>query len=132
MGPNLALFLYFLQEGEYVKNVLGLEREPFPASLKGSENQLKTHLYKHMFYNPSFLNDKMRKSAKMVPKKYTKVEVYLGGGALWDTFGAQVRFLTGKVPPKCSQSEPKAASGARCFIRPRMNSLRGRSILGRY
>ena len=32
------IFGTFWDAGEYVKNVLGLEREPFPASLEGSKN----------------------------------------------------------------------------------------------
>ena len=112
MGPNFAFFCSFLQEGEYVKNVLGLEREPFPASLRGSENQLKTHLYKHMFYNPSFLNDTMRKSAKIVPKRGPKTWGDFGEGRSWGTFGATVSFSTQKMKPKCSKNDARGAKVA--------------------
>ena len=67
------------------------------------------HLYKHMFYNPSFLNDKMRKSAKMVPKRGPKTWFYFGERRAWGTFGATISFSTQKMKPKCSKNDAKEA-----------------------
>ena len=95
-----------------MKNVLGLEREPFPARFRGSENHIKTHLHKHIFYKHLFSRKKLKKLRKWSPKGVPKRDFILGVGALgrsWGTFGARVSLLTQKMEPKCSKNDAKEA-----------------------
>ena len=112
MKPNLFFFVVFLQEGEYVKNVLGLEREPFRASFRGSKNHKKNApLHTHIL-QPCFFMTKSENLQKTPPAWVPKRDFILVLGALgrsWGTFGATVSFLTQKMEPKCSKNDAKGA-----------------------
>ena len=91
-----SLFGTFLQEGEYAKSVLGLEREPFRASFRGSKNHKQTAPLHTHFLQPCFLRKKSENLQKTTPTWLPKRELISVVGALgrsWGTFGAPVRFL---------------------------------------
>ena len=62
-----SLFGTFLEEGEYAKIVLGLEREPFRASFRGSKNHKKHCTFTNTYFTTLFFEEKIGKSAKNDP-----------------------------------------------------------------
>ena len=108
----LSLFGTFLEEGEYVRIVLGLEREPFRASFRGSKNHKKNAPLQTHISLPCFFRKKSEHLQKTPSTWVPKRDFILVLGALgrsWRTFGATVSFLTQKMEPKCSQKDAKGA-----------------------
>ena len=105
-----SLFGILLEEGEYAKIVLGLEREPFRASFRGSKDHKKTASLQTHILQPCFLRKESENLQKTTPTWLPKRKGILVLGALgrsWGTFGTTVSFLTPKMEPKCSQKDAK-------------------------
>ena len=62
------------------------------------------HIKKHAFFTPN-----LQKIKKIAPERCPNGWHYFRGGASWGTVGAPVCFLTRKMHPKCSKSDPKGA-----------------------
>ena len=96
-----------------MKSVFGLRRRgriayesiPWRASCDPKLKEKTTTLK-----NTCFLHQICKQIKTIAPGRCPNGCQYFRGGASWGTFGAPVCFLTRKMHPKCSKSDPKGAN----------------------
>ena len=110
MGGENPSGCYFSENVRKLKSVFGLRRrgriayEPIPKSVQSFP---KVKINKDVFQVHTCLHQKHKTMWKNTSEMSQTRWVYIGGGAPWGTFGIPVSFLTRKVHPKCSKSDPK-------------------------